>query len=325
MSSLLKRASRRYLTRHPAQLLLAVLGVGLGVSVMVSIDIASGSALRAFELSSAELTGRATQRIVGGPEGVQESLYRELRVDRGLRGVAPVVDGWLTLPEHGGRLVRLLGVDPFADADFRSFADSGAGAELDLETFLTVPGAILLSSVTAAELGLEAEDRLEVIAGARRSTLTLSGFLAPTRDAGATAGLAVADIATAQEILGMAGRLSRIEVLSALPAPTLPPGLRVESASEDADTAEQMTRAFRLNLQALSLLALLCGAFLIYNTMTFAVVQRRALLGLLRAPWERPAVRFWESSSRKRWPSGSWARSWGVSEGSFSAGNWFIW
>ena len=44
-----------------------------------------------------------------------------------------------------------------------------------------------------------------------------------------------------------------------------------------------MTRAFRLNLQALSLLGLLCGAFLIYNTMTFAVVQRRQLMATLRA------------------------------------------
>ena len=49
------------------------------------------------------------------------------------------------------------------------------------------------------------------------------------------------------------------------------------------ETAEQMTRAFRINLQALSLLALLCGAFLIYNTMTFAVVQRRPLVATLRA------------------------------------------
>ena len=43
-----------------------------------------------------------------------------------------------------------------------------------------------------------------------------------------------------------------------------------------------MTRAFRLNLEALSLLALLVGSFLIYNTMTFSVVQRRPLIGRLR-------------------------------------------
>ena len=44
-----------------------------------------------------------------------------------------------------------------------------------------------------------------------------------------------------------------------------------------------MTKAFRVNLTALSLLALVVGLFLIYNTMTFAVVQRRHLLAVLRA------------------------------------------
>src|SRR5690606_2928506 len=44
----------------------------------------------------------------------------------------------------------------------------------------------------------------------------------------------------------------------------------------------EMTRAFQLNLNALSLLALIVGAFLIYNTMTFSVVQRRPLIGTLR-------------------------------------------
>jgi putative ABC transport system permease protein len=44
----------------------------------------------------------------------------------------------------------------------------------------------------------------------------------------------------------------------------------------------QLTRAFDLNLTALSLLGLLVGAFLIYNTMSFSVVQRRRSLAILR-------------------------------------------
>ena len=44
-----------------------------------------------------------------------------------------------------------------------------------------------------------------------------------------------------------------------------------------------MTNAFQLNLRALSLLALLVGVFLIYNTVTFSVVQRRPVIGILRS------------------------------------------
>ncbi|MFP2908743.1 FtsX-like permease family protein, partial [Pyxidicoccus sp. 3LFB2] len=64
---------------------------------------------------------------------------------------------------------------------------------------------------------------------------------------------------------------------------TLPAGTELTRASARAGTVEQMTRAFRTNLTALSLLALVVGMFLIYNTMTFSVVQRRGLLGRLRA------------------------------------------
>lgn len=292
MSRLLHRASRRYLSRHPTQLLLAVLGVALGVSVMVSIDVASRSAQRAFELSSAAVTGRATHRIVGGPRGVPERYYRELRVDRRIRSIAPIVEGWVDLPDRAGRAFRLLGIDPLVDGEFRSFLDSTGESTGGIGELLTRPGAVLLSPSAAAELALVPGDELVVRALGRPQTLHVTGVLAIAEDIGdgVLSDLAIADVATVQELLGMEGYLSRIEVLSETRRPSdlldgsgLPPGLRVESASDDAETAAQMTRAFRLNLQALSLLALLCGSFLIYNTMTFAVVQRRALLGLLRA------------------------------------------
>ncbi|RPJ50678.1 MAG: FtsX-like permease family protein, partial [Chloroflexi bacterium] len=62
----------------------------------------------------------------------------------------------------------------------------------------------------------------------------------------------------------------------------LPPGYQVVSASGRTGSIQQMSEAFQLNLSALSLLALVVGLFLIYNTMTFSVVQRRGLFGILR-------------------------------------------
>uniref|UniRef100_UPI002ACD3A4C FtsX-like permease family protein n=1 Tax=Chloroflexus sp. TaxID=1904827 RepID=UPI002ACD3A4C len=84
------------------------------------------------------------------------------------------------------------------------------------------------------------------------------------------------------------GRLSRIDLivpesfdLAAL-TPLLPPGVTVQPVAARAGALQQMTAAFELNLTALSLLALIVGMFLIYNTMTFSVVQRRSLWGTLR-------------------------------------------
>ncbi|MGZ8449918.1 MAG: ABC transporter permease, partial [Candidatus Deferrimicrobiaceae bacterium] len=104
---------------------------------------------------------------------------------------------------------------------------------------------------------------------------------------------AVADISTAQELLGKEGRLSRIDLLVPGGADgeralsrvreILPPEAEILPAGARGNALEQMTRAFSLNLSALSLLALVVGTFLVYNTMTFAVLQRRQLLGTLRA------------------------------------------
>ena len=103
----------------------------------------------------------------------------------------------------------------------------------------------------------------------------------------------VTDIATAQEVAGIPGRLSRIDLIVGFRPPdrallerirrALPPGAELVSAGAQAGAIASMTAAFTLNLRALSLLALVVGMFLIYNTMTFSVVQRRTVLGMLRA------------------------------------------
>jgi putative ABC transport system permease protein len=131
------------------------------------------------------------------------------------------------------------------------------------------------------------------------------GLLEPDDDRSESAlqNLLVADVATAQEWFGMAegegaataGRLTRIDLILPAADPArldaalgrvtalLPDGAEVRPASTQAEALATMTAAFRLNLTALSLLALVVGVFLIYNTVTFAVVQRRRVLGTYRA------------------------------------------
>jgi putative ABC transport system permease protein len=295
MKVLLWKASLRHLRQHPWQLALAVLGVALGVSVVVGIDVANGSAQRAFELSSDAVAGRATHRISNAGSTLPEEVYRRLRVELGLELVAPVVEAYVGLPGPGGEVLLLLGVDPLAEAPFRDFSRLGPDTGIDLGGFLVRPGAALISTGTAANLGLEPGESFDVDVGGALRELELVGTLRAAGEQGssALADLVVVDIATAQEVLGLNGLLSRVDLVRPpgladdefenLLRPVLPEGVELQSVRSEASTVEQMTRAFRLNLQALSLLALLCGAFLIYNTMTFAVVQRRPLLAILRA------------------------------------------
>ncbi len=300
---LLARANRRHLLRHPWQLALAVAGVALGVAVFLSIDLANQSAKKALALSLGALQGKATHEIVASsPEGIPEEVFVRL-VQSGVEPAAPVIEATAVVtpraPGSRPEAIPLLGVDPFSEAPFRpAFGRISQGTQegtpgLDLAAFLNRPGACLLARATAGRLGLAPGDRFPARLGPAVHPLFLAGTIElPPGEAEASSinDLLVCDLSTAQEATGRLGRLSRIDLLLPKNAQEtervralLPPGLVLREAAGRLREGDEMTRAFRMNLQALSLLALVCGTFLIYNTMTFLVVERRRLIGLLRA------------------------------------------
>ena len=272
-----------------------MLGIALGVAVALSIDLATESARRAFELATEAVTGRATHQIVGGPAGCRRRSTARLRLDLGVRRAAPVVAFDVAAPDHPGRTFQLLGVDPFAEPAFRPHLAGGRIPCGTLADLVGRPGTALMSGPTARALGLAGGRTPHVrVAGVRRA-LTLVGTFEPADRLSTRAleGLLVTDIATAQELAGTRGRLTRIDLIVGFRAQdqallerirtALPPGAELTRAGAQAETAASMTAAFSLNLRALSLLALVVGMFLVYNTMTFSVVQRRPLIGTLRA------------------------------------------
>lgn len=284
MSRLLRRAGRRYLERHPWLFVLSVVGVMLGVALVVAVDLARSSAQRAFHQSVDAVTGKATHQIVA-PTGVADTLYRWLRCEVGLRQIAPVVERYVQL---GDRVLQLLGIDPLAEAPFRPYIHPGSG--LDLAAFLTQRHGAVLARTTAEALALSVGDTFSVQIDGQRRLLRLTGLLEPVeaRTVEALASLILVDVSTAQEQFGMPGRLSRIDVILSPSEAVrlralLPSGTELLTVRMRTETAAQMTRAFSLNLQAMSLLALMVAMFMIYNTMTFAVLKRRVFMGRLRA------------------------------------------
>jgi len=281
VNRLLLLSAYRHLRRHPWQTWLSIVGIALGVTVIVAVDLANQSARQGFLLSAESLTGKATHQLVGGSGGIPERFYRELRIDRGLHHASPLVQGLVKL---GPERLRLIGVDPMADTGFRRFVpELGSNAARRL---LTDYATVLLSSITAQRLGLQAGDRMQVSIAGRPATLHVVGLLQGENPA-VLEGLLLADISTAQELLGRAGRLDRIDlILSPQQAEALgeglPPDLVLEVPESRTRVMMEMIEAFQTNLGAMSLLALLVGAFLIYNTMTFSVLRRRHTLATLR-------------------------------------------
>lgn len=283
------RSSWRYWLRNRWQALLLLLGMSMGVAVVYAVDIANQSATRAFALSLDAVTGRTTHQIVAAG-GLPESLYTRLRVELGERASAPVVAGSVTVR---GETLQLLGFDLFAEPAFRGAAttadgrgetggdDAGRAALLLLQ-----PGTASMAARTAQRMQLRVGDTFVAARGGVEHQLKLVRLLHGDRQAAMETILFV-DVATAQDLLDMHGRLSRIDLILdddahlqrlsvALPDVTI-----IDAARRDA-SLQQMSSAFHTNLFAMGLLALLVGAFLIYNTVTLSVLHRRHTFGLLR-------------------------------------------
>ena len=290
MNRALIKTSYRYLLRKPWQTLLMLLGIALGVAVVVAIDLANQSSRQAFRLSAEALTGRATHQIQGGPSGISEDLYRQIRIDFGVRTSAPIVEGVAIALDLDQQPLLILGVDSLAETPFRNYLQELPYRLPGFERFYTDPFAVIISEDFADRYALKLGDGIRLQINDRMETVSVLAMLIPSNGdvSAALDNLILMDLASAQELTGSLGRLSRIDlVLSPEDAlrlsGLLPTGVRLQPASEQTSTMAQLTSAFELNLTALSLLALVVGMFLIYNTMIFSVVQRRRTLGTLRA------------------------------------------
>ena len=303
MTALVSLASLRGLARHPWQIGLSVLGISLGVAMVVGIDLASASSLRGFRLSTEALIGSATHEIRAGSEGLPEQLFARLQKAEPQVAMAPVVEAQALVQDRavvarGAKRTAwtVFGIDPFSEAELRPWLSdlAVAGTRLGSLELLSVPGTGLLSDDTARELGIHSGDQVEIRVGSQLGTVQILGLIVPEspRAKLALKNLLVVDVATAQELLHAPGRLTHIDL--ALPEDgnaaaivariqaLLPPGASLEPAGTRGRGLEAMTESFQLNLRAMSMLALLVGVFLVYNTMTFSVVQRRGLIATLR-------------------------------------------
>jgi len=283
-----------HVTQRPLRTVLTILGVALGVSASVAVRTANVDVLRSFEQAVMTVAGPTTLEVSGGELGLDEQLITALRNVEGVTSASPVI--LQTAVKTGGgsqRAVQVLGLDLLAEIDSRGFSFGRESAEQRLETMLD-PKTLFLGRKAAAEWHLSKGDSVNLQVGSGVVTCTIEEILEDVRDRTSSWDhLAVMDIAAAQMTFGMVGRLDRIDLITeegrevedieqAVRA-VVPPDVIVERPSHRTGQVEQMLRSFRWNVTALSWVGLVVGMFLIYNTMAFAVAQRRREIGIYRA------------------------------------------
>ncbi|HRB17784.1 MAG TPA: ABC transporter permease [Nitrospira sp.] len=288
-----------HLSTHPGRTLLTIIGVGLGVAATIAVQTANVDVLRSFEDSVLAVAGPVTLEVSAGEAGMDERLIASVRGIAGVDSAKPV--GELGVRVAGrSQSFLILGLDLLDElnsmqgrlpATLETLWRPGEGDGMD---GLLAPSGLLLGQGLASELGVGPKALLNLEAGGREVSVVITGVMG-RRAEGPSAWdrLAVMDIAAFQRTFGLSGRLDRIDVVTQASASVeqvaeaiariLPPAVTVRRPIQRSQQVESMVGAFQLNLSVLSMVGLLVGMFLIYNTVSFTVAQRRREVGILRA------------------------------------------
>jgi len=281
---LLFRLIVRPVLREKARSLLVLLAVALGVAVVLAIDLAGDVAAGSFH-SSLETFAGDNDLEVTAAGGVPESVVGKLaQLPYPIR-VTPRIDAHATVVATG-ETIPLFGIDLVAaanNASARQFTPPENSSGFDIND----PDAIWTTRSLCGHIG----GSVKLLINDRQHTYKVAGLIPAS--AQVSGDIAVMDIAAAQQATGRAGRVDRI-LLKVPDQPSfeywqqkiqsaLPPGVELQAQGSETAGNRRMLAAFRWNLRLLSYIALLVGAFLIYNTISVSVVRRRADIGTLRA------------------------------------------
>ena len=278
----------RYALRHKLLAVINIASVALGVSVYLAIQIANWSATEAFKAGVDVVAGRANLEARGI---FDDELFPRLQKVAGVTAATPLVEGLVTLPGYPGEYLHILGVDPFTNSAFENFkVGRSTNESFDADAWFGNPKSIAVTKSFTDLHKLKPGDSIRIKLGEREIDLVLS-FILEARDGDSR--FAAMDIGWAQELLGLQGKLTCILFRLSEPMNPGPVSERiqqivpgdavVQEPEQRSSQVEKMLAGFQLNLTALSMVSLLVGAFLIYNTVTASVVRRRSEIGILRA------------------------------------------
>jgi putative ABC transport system permease protein len=271
---------------HPVRALVAMGAIALGVALGFAIHLINAAAFNEFTAAVKSVSGVSDLQVRGAQASFDEALFPRLAQREGVALASPVLEVDATVPERQGAL-KILGVDVFRAA---AIAPDLVGVPQQGRAFDSLmDDTIFLSPAAMAWLAVKAGDMLTLRSGTADIRLRVAGGLVRARSGQR---IAVMDIAAAQWRFDRLGRLSRIEL-------KLEPGIDREAfraglqrelgaaflvtETEDQEArSNNMSRAYRVNLNVLALVALFTGAFLVFSTQALSVIRRRQQFALLR-------------------------------------------
>ena len=283
MIALLRQLSWPELRHHPWRHGAALLAVMLGVALAFSVQLINQSALSEFSSAVQAVNGAPDFELRGQRGGFDEALYARVATHPQVAIASPVIElDTFAFDPSGERVaLKIVGIDALIAAPLAPalMPRPTAGAQ---RLAMLAPDAIFLNARAQQRLGDAAQVRVQSSTGS--VTLNVQGSIAAQGGA-----VAVMDIAGAQSNFDRIGKLSRIDVrlrpgadrTQVLRELALPVGVRAAAPDEAAQRVSNVSRAYRVNLTVLALVALFTGAFLVFSILSLSVAQRQPQLALL--------------------------------------------
>jgi putative ABC transport system permease protein len=267
------------------RVLLSVAAIALGVALGFAVHLINRAAVNELAAGVRTLAGEADLEVRGGRAGFPEALYAQLARLPGVAVASPVLEVEAGIA-GSERTIRLIGIDSLRAGLIQPalFVD-----EPQRRLELLQPDAVFLSSNAFEILEKKKGDKLQIIAGLKTVPLQIAGVLPASALRGVAA---LTDISTAQWRLGRLGELNRIdlrlepgadrEAMRLKIAALLPPGVHVATLDAVEESGANLSRAYRVNLNVLALVALFTGGFLVFSAQALEVARRRQEHALLR-------------------------------------------
>ncbi len=258
---------------------LSIVGVALGIGLFIGVKVASDRALASFESDIRGLSQNTDYEVldISGID-FNEHIYKDILDIEGNSYPILRVNGYLSAIQES---ISINGIDTVKAT--RLVQPAGRKA-YDIGDFYKNLSSILITKGLSDKCSIKKGDIIECLVYDRKYSLKIAGILdSKTLPADAV----IMDIGNFQEYFNRTGYLSRIELTADEKTSReirriLPPNLSIERKEELLKNRESVVGSFRYNLQFISLIAILVGIFLLYNTVFISVVKRRTEIGVLR-------------------------------------------
>jgi len=265
------------------------------VTLIVAIEIINASVLANFRRTIDLIAGPAQLEVAlgVGEVGFPEAIVEEVRRDPGVDLAVPLVRGTISVADGSGETLHLFGADLTAEAEFERYQVALTTDRRAVLRSLGDPGTILVTGAFAARRALAPGERLRLSTPSGVGEFKVVGLLDASGVAIALGGqLAVMDLPAAQRVLGKTGRVDQIDVVVRGEADVetvrarlqagLPSALVVARPVQRGEHYERVFASFQAMLTGLSLLCLVAGVYIIYNTTSTGAVHRALSMGRLR-------------------------------------------